>query len=251
MAWYPFHVSDDDLFKISLDGLDADGRLVSLDTVDPKVLLELGISYLNALAAVAEDEDVVLNLRGLHTLEGSAVLATVTDDVEATQECAHVVNGLVQAEIGPSYINPLRNKLLSLPPTMSLVVANQNWREPVVTAKPLGVRRERLSTRVTVIRAGGARPAIRVEDVIKHRRFTLQTCDQEEAQRLAQFLYRDIDIKAEVTRRPDGGFTDGRLISFTQLDDVDPLTAWRSWFAKHDEYWHRVPDDDLTRKLKR
>lgn len=243
-------MADDDLFKISLDGRDASGVEIALDTVDPRLMLEIALAYVKALSSVAEDEDRELGLHGLHTIAGSAVVATAATDVEATKDCAHTVNALVGMPSAPSYIAPLRNQLISLPPTMFLTVANQNWRESVVTSQPQDVRREIISTRVTVIRAGGATPAIRVEDVIKKRRYTVQTTSQE-AQELAQFLYRDIDIKAEVTRRPDGNYTDGRLIKFTPLDDVEPLAAWRAWFARHGKQWNRVSDKDINKALKR
>jgi hypothetical protein len=121
----------------------------------------------------------------------------------------------------------------------------------VIRIQPQGVQREIISSRVTVIRAGGATPAIRVEDVIKKRRYTVQTSSHEQARQLAQYLYRDIDIRAEVTRRPDGGYVDGRLIGYKPLDALEPLAAWRAWFSRHNEYWKGVSDKDISKALKR
>jgi hypothetical protein len=244
-------MADEDLFKIKLAGHDDSGAEVTIDTVDPRLMLEIALAYLRALSALAEDEDRELGLHGIRALPGSAVVAFATVDFDAAQECAHKVNVLVSEPMGPSYIVPLRNQLISLPPTLMVTVANQNWSESVATSQSQDLRREIISSRVTVIRAGGATPAIRVEDVInKKRRYTVQTTSQE-AQELAQFLYRDIDIKAEVTRRPDGNYTDGRLIKFTPIDDVNPLDAWRAWFARHGKQWNKISDKDLAKTLKR
>jgi hypothetical protein len=238
-------VSDADLFKISLDGPG-----ISLSTVDPRMLLELALQYVKALSAVAEDGELLLGLRGLHTMEGSAVLALNVESMVNTQECAREVNELVRDPLAPKYITPLRTQLRELPPGFEFKVANQNWSEVVGVPDTHESRREMVSARVRVIRAGGSRPAIRVEDVAKGRRYTLQTVSEQQAQELAQYLYREIDIRAEVVRRPDNSYSDGRLLKYTPLSEIDPLTAWRAWFATHDEVWRDIPDNELVKALK-
>lgn len=88
-------------------------------------------------------------------------------------------------------------------------------------------RIEPVSVRVIVVSVDGSRAI--VENVATKRRYTLQQADA-----LAKYVGDEVDILADV-RRSDWT---GQLTRFHSLSDEHPLTAWRTWFAPHDEYWY-------------
>lgn len=226
-----------------------DGPGIEPKTVDTRMLLETALAYVNALTATAEDNGLVLGCTGIQVISASAGVRCVTSIPNA--EIVDTLNMSMRARVPPSYARAVLAIARDLPDSTRIKIANDNGMLCYIDSQPsLGARRSRISARVRVIRAGGATPAIRVQHVLTDRRFTLETSSHE-ARTLAHHLYQEIDIVADVSKQSDDRWTDGLLVRWHPLQDVDSATAWREWFAPHAEHWRAFPEEDLRLGLGR
>ncbi len=108
-----------------------------------------------------------------------------------------------------------------------------------------------MTARVKVLRAGGAKPSVRVQHILYNKMFTLEVGTQSVARALAKFLYMEIDIEAEISKHDDGHWSNGRLIAWHELDTENPTEAWQRWFAPHAEYWRTLSADEINHELGR
>lgn len=221
-----------------------DGPGIEPETVDTRMLLEVALAYVNALAATAEDVGLTLGCTGIRVISASAGVRCVT--YIPNEEVIDTLNMSMRERVPPPYAREVLAIARRLPNTTRIKIANDNGLICYIDSQPSpGARRSRIAARVRVIRAGGATPAIRVQHVLTDKRFTLVTSSQDDARILAHHLYQEIDIVADVSKHSDGRWTDGRLVRWHQLQDIDPALAWREWFSPHAEHWRAFPDEDL------
>ncbi len=219
-------------------------------TVDTKLILEAALAYVAALIATAEDIGYTLTCRGIEIRHASAGVRCLTD--LPNEELVDALALAITSPKPPPYAKLVLAVAQRLPGETRIKIANDNHILGYVDAQsPQGARRARVSARVQIIRAGGSTPAIRVEHVLTGKRFTLATATEVQARELAQHLYQEIDIVAEVSKYQDGRWVNGQLLNWYPIPDVDPVAAWRDWFAPHAEHWSQFSDEDIRRELGR
>ncbi len=98
--------------------------------------------------------------------------------------------------------------------------------------------------RVRVVRVGGLDPRVQFECDSESRPFSLRA-SVEKIQEIKNYLYRHIDIEAEIVRanQPPYLILDGKVVGvFTFDEDSDAVDAWDSWYTAGGRPWKGVTD---------
>lgn len=216
--------------------LELDSPGLQPGTVATSPLLELAASFFALVEANAAAQERSLDLVGLEILDKCVALAARPNDIRLAREMAELsrrqIGGLEELQHGTrERVERVREAMRQLGPGQVARVQIAAWSKTLKAveqdvAPPLD---SQLSIRARPIRIGGKRPMVRFESRLEDD-FSLQTT-QDTARQLGQFLWREVDIEAKVTRDVDGTIAGGTLISFEPVDeDADPQTAWRDWY---------------------
>lgn len=228
-----------------------DGKGVTPATVDTPMLLRAGLQYIEALQLVSSEMGEELVCTGMAVTEGSAGVAFALnlDAEEAADAVDQDIRSAKPSAPARALLDLAREAATD---GIQLYVANDNHRrwniDPTPTPGPMRVR---MTARVKVLRSGGARPSVRLQHLLYSKMFTLEVGTQQIARDIAQYLYMEIDVEAEISKHDDGRWSDGRLITWHRLDDGDPTEAWQRWFAPNAEHWRTLSADEINRELGR
>ena len=237
--------------------LKIDGPGVGPDTLDPLATLELARSYLQLLQKVSQDLEIKLELTGLRVESGSAALAFTPTNPRLAEEISVQAHRMVSGEVlipprleGPTHA--FASAVRALPKEQSVSVLVGPRKLLVVPREPAAVapRRSVTTIRALLVSIGGlGHPTARFVSKSEERTFALRLESQALAQQLARFIYRDLDIVAELHRDEDGIIVGGHLTEFREVPRGDPLSAWKRWYEAVASEWDEV--DDIEAELGR
>lgn len=226
-----------------------DGPGINPETVDSLVLLQLAEAWFRLSLKIAEASKIGLSFTGLSVVRKcAAVVAHVSDVGSARTVTARAVRVVAGAEPVPEGAGEASDRFgrafRALPATHSVRVR--------VGAKWLPLKRpppvfesdtpwEIVEMRATPIRVGGKDPRAQFVCDGESDAFTLSV-SIEDARVLGANLQRPIDVTTQVCRHTDGRIERGRVIDVTPLENVDPIVAWRTWFADDAVAWDDVSD---------
>lgn len=225
--------------------------------VDVVSTLGAATAYLELLRGVAALRREKLLITGLRIDDDILAIEFQVDEPTvaraASRDAQEYLDGRRLAPRGiQSYIDEVRRALGRLPANQTVRVSVADFEAEVA---PPGKEQhvalaEIVELRVVVTRVGGhpARVAV-VNDV--EGAFTL-VLSQEQAAAIAHWLYREVDLSAEVSRDEDGKIVAGTMLEFFELEDAEgPVEAdvWRQWFRAAGAGWDDV--DDVERELDR
>jgi hypothetical protein len=227
-----------------------DGGDVHPHNVDPAQVLALASAYVDALRALAATSELDLDLRGLEIRDRCVEVAFGVNKLAVARQAAQeVAQALVSPErprgaIGA--IDRLRDALRAIPAAINVTVqAGTGWKRALKLRQPeeIAPALELITLRATPLRAGGATPVVRFQ-AEREKDFSLAS-GETLARALGGYLYREVEIEAEVARDEGGAISEGRVLSFESVDAGDAVEAWDRWFQKSAGDW----DDESVEAL--
>lgn len=207
-------------------------------SADPVQVLALAASYLESLQAIAADAGETLDVEGIELRPGSVELAFRIGKLAPVQEYARELARAMTATDAPAPVRRLRSAVSRLPVHVHAEVHVGAWKSLVQATlirddQPL---RELTTLRAKLLRVGGIRRAVRLR-AGDDRDFSLEA-SEDELRQLGAYLYREIEIEAEVERDDHGNILEGRLLSFAVVDDErGAADAWQQWFDDNAGEW--------------
>lgn len=215
--------------------IDVDGENVHPDSVDPRALLSLASSFFDILEKLASGGKRPLVMTGLFVEDKCARVSTRTTDPEFAALLVTQFAEEIQLE-SPRHglarlFERFQSVFESLPPGVRLAAGSA---DKVV---PIGRPRVAQSStfqgltvfRATVLETGGETPRAKVRSLLSDRVVRLQG-DKEVIARMAQSLYREVDVQAELTYRPGQTSDEGTILGFEPLDaSEDDIESLRNW----------------------
>ncbi len=211
-------------------------RSLTPENADPVQVLSFVTAYLESLVAVAEDLGEHISIAGLELREGSVEIVMHVDKLPPVQFAARELAKAMTLGDLPAPLKRLRAAIARFPDDVHADVRVGKWTGAIERSlrseQPL---RELSTLRAQLIRVGGIRPAVRLRS--EDRDFSLEA-DALVLRELGPLLYREIEIEAEVERDDVGNITDGRVISYSVLDDGEPVDAWQKWFDSTAGEWN-------------
>lgn len=211
-------------------------------------------SYLDLLSGMAQLRHEKVNFKGLRLVPGSVAFKIDVDEPILARQLAKETNEVLEGRrVVPrglrGRVQSVRQALSRMPAGNTALVRVDDYSAKLTVSdrSESGLLYECVELRVSVYRVGGTPPRISlVSDVDGG--FTL-SIDRDHAEKIAKFLYREVDIVAMVARAEDGTITDGKALQFFALDDDVPegeeAKFWRDWFAKVGSEWDEVDDIEL------
>jgi hypothetical protein len=219
-----------------------DGGDVHPHNVDPSLVLALASSYVDALRSLAATNDLELDLRGLQIRDRCVEIAFGVSKLasarQAVQEVGHALASPERPRGAIGAIDRLRDALSAIPVTMDVTVqAGAGWKRPLKLRQPEEVvpALELVTLRATPLRAGGATPVVRFQ--AEHERDFSLTSGEDLARALGGYLYREVEIEAEIARDGAGTISGGRVLAFEPVESGDPVEAWDKWFQQSAGEW--------------
>jgi hypothetical protein len=232
-----------------------EGPGVTPDNVDSLTLLHLAEAWFSLNLKVAEAEGRGLTFTGLSVVRKcAAVVAQVSDLGNARVAAMMAVRIVSRGEDPPQGAVDASRRfvqaLCALPATHSVKArVGAKWL-PIKRPAPIDapdIPWEVLEMRVTPVRVGGGKePAAQLICHGEDAPFSLSV-SEDDARVLGSSLYRPVDATLQFCRHHDGRIDRGRVLDVTLLDDVDPIAAWRAWFADDAAAWDEV--DDIRTEL--
>jgi len=232
--------------------LELDGDGVSPTSVDTVQFTRLAAAYFNLLDRIASQQGFSLKIEGIGIQDKCVALVGSASHADAAKEvttvAASYINGSTSIPRGlRSDAEQLQQILRELPETQRVrVLVGNDWCQNLTqqseeqSLPPL----EWLALRVTLMRVGGATPAIRCASIFEEQQFTL-TATRDLVQNLGPHVYKEIEIDACVQRDLDGRIREGAVVNFRLLDDEDATEAWKSWYAANASFWDEVSDIEV------
>lgn len=216
----------------------------------------MGASYLDLLGRIATEQGHELAFHGLQVETTRSISAFVrTNNVDAARDAADEAAPYVSGEerAASAGIEPLARQVSAavrdLGATAEVIIGP--WKRAIMPRgerEPV-VRDEILAARATVLRVGGAVPAVRLEALGEHFPFTLKIEDKSWTPKLGAHIYREVDIVASIRRDADDKIIGGTLDEYTVVEEGSGVDAWREWFQRSCSGWGDV--DDVLRELGR
>lgn len=216
-----------------------------------------GLAYVNAylelIVGLAEVNDERITFRGLRIEAGSVAFKVDVDQPAVARglarEAADLIEGRRLAPRGlRTRVRNVNHALAKLPAGCSAHVRVGQY--AVALTPPAddadAPRIEAIQLRVMVYRVGGKPPRVSVASDVEGG-FTL-SLREPLAERIANHLYREVDLVAMVRRAEDGRIVDGEALDFAAVEDSSPgdeADAWRRWFAVAGANWDEVDDIEL------
>lgn len=199
----------------------------------PVTTLRLAIAYLDLIEAIAADRDLDLQLRGLEVVDKCTAVLSRVNTPDLARQCAADAAYYIALTRPPRGIRSKVEAVLEargkLPGQYkATAVVGSTRREIDRDIAVGGYPAAHVQLRATPIRVGGKTPSVTFEAPAEERRFTLRV-HLEQAKRIAQHLYGELDIEALVLRAADGLIERGELLAFHALDEGDGLKAWKDF----------------------
>lgn len=219
------------------------------------VLSTLGAAtaYLELLQGVAGLRREKLLVTGLRIDNDILIFELQVDEPAvaraASSDAQEYLDGRRLAPRGiKSYIDEVHRTLGRLPSNQTVRVSVADFEAEVARhgTEQHVPRPEIIELRVVVIRVGGHPPRVAVVNDVEGA-FTL-TLSQAQAASIAHWLYREIDLSAEVSRDEDGQIVEGTVLELFELDDAEgqvEADVWRRWFSDAGAGWDDVDDIEL------
>jgi hypothetical protein len=241
--------------------VEIDGGNVAPDNVDAPKMLSMAAAYLTLLQSVAHRFDVDLTATGLQIRDKCVAIVTRTSDIVtaklATQEIAAYLNGHMDPPHGcRDEAKRLGDALRSLPNQQTARILGGSGWEISLNAPPSAddlPANELWSIRAIPYRVGGAkRSIVNFQSELDDIQFSLRT-SRKMAQEIAPYIYKPLDIEAEIARA-HAGHISGILLNFAPVQDVSPeeaLAAWKQWFQENASDLDAVPFEELEVALGR
>ncbi|WP_158627671.1 hypothetical protein [Corallococcus sp. AB038B] len=234
-----------------------EGPKVRPETADPLVTLDLARAYFSLIQRVAAEHGDDLTLQGLFIRKGSTVVASRPNQqglaIQAMTDVSRYVNGVLPPP--PRLETPVkefRGRVFNFPISVTVASRLGDQVRPLTPAHIEAVipPRETVELRATVVGVGGANTtSARFASKSERRVLSLRT-DVPTAQKLAHFLYSEVDITATVQRDEHGLIHSGVLDGFSGLTSApDQLKVWREWFREVGGDWNDI--DDVEQELQR
>ena len=233
------------------------GAGVEPSSVDVLSTLGAATAYLELLQGVAELRRTKLHFTSMRLGEELLVLEFQVDEPAVARTASSDAQEYLEGrKLAPrrikSYLEQVQRALDRLPANHTIRVSMSDFEAEIARqakehhAPPAEV----LELRAVVMRVGGhpARVAV-VNDV--EGLFTL-ALSQEQAAAIAHWLYREVDVSAEVSRDEDGKIADGTVLAFSGLEHAEgqvEADIWRQWFSAAGAGWNDV--DDIEAELGR
>ena len=221
--------------------LEVDGPDVHPGTADAPAILDLASAFFGLMQGAVKEDSAELTFKGLHIVDKCMAIVVPVNNVSLAKmyaEDAHEMIRVSDSEVAKR----ARGALKRLGEGISVKVAADGWERaielPVRAVRPVD---SILCMRARPVRAGGAHPTVRFEG-LGEEPFTLSVT-AEQARSLGSLLYREVEIVADVTRNVDFTIDRGRLRSFEEVADVDPVPLWRDWYRSvGGDEWDRIVD---------
>lgn len=233
--------------------LEIDGPGVSPASLSTTAALDLASGYFSLVERLSEDmSDEPVRFSGLALEDKCAAFAVGTsappDQLwEFVGQAMLVLAGTVEPPTGTSQlVSRARSAMRRLPGNQSVRLIYRGMVADLPRAKDHHVSyKESTTLLVRPIRVGGSSPTVRLASSSEEEAFTVRLRNEDQARAIAAFLYQEIEAELVVQRGPGGAISTGTLESFSPLQQGDPATAWRAWFAQNGgAFWATVEDID-------
>lgn len=214
-----------------------DDKSLNLKNADPLQVLAFASAYLESLFAIAADLGTDVRIEGLELRSGSVELVTHVDKLGAAQAAARELARAMMLPDVPAPLRRLRSAVAKMPEGVHAEIRVGKWsgvvdRDGIRREQPL---RELVVMRAEVIRIGGIRRAVRLR--AHDQDFSLEA-DEWLLRALATQLYTEIELEAEIERDEFGNIVDGKAITFSLVDNDEPVEAWQKWFDENAGEWN-------------
>lgn len=219
--------------------IEVDGEGVHLHTLDAPSVLELAVAYLQLLSKLADERGESIEFVGLMSAEKCGQLRTTPNDPELARLLVVDSSLLLGSHERPGYgllgaVQRVRQARAALPTHYTAYVKVRGF-ERVITSEAVSRLDETpyatTSVRAELQRIGGSRPRAAFKSKAENRPFSIDV-SKPQAERLAPYLYKTIDIVATVARDHEGNIETGRLIEFYAISDEDPRVAWSEFMKE-------------------
>lgn len=224
------------------------GPRMETETADPRVVLEFAAAYFRALERVASSRlGESLDLHGLRIVDkcigvasagSGAVLPRAVNALDVALQDPFERDAAIRA-LGQSH------RSLGAGVAAAVIIGGTTPRE-IKSARPFdGVYLELVDFQASVLRVGGKPPTVDLIDrsAGDSSRVSLSG-DLADIKAISKHLFGLVNVLAEVETAPLTERRTGRLISFDPVPNVDPIAAWREWFANNAPEWNDVDDVD-------
>jgi hypothetical protein len=229
------------------------GPEMETETADPVVVLSFATAYFKALAHVAEARlGRDLDLHGLTVIDKCVGVASTGARTLLPRAIAVLDDALMDPFERDETVRLLGRARRSLPnDVLAKVFVGDNAAREIRAVEPFrGKLVEVADFQAYVYRVGGHPPSVDLIDKsdANGTKVTL-TGTGDDIKNLSKHLYGLVNVVAEVDTNQLTEKRTGRLLGFEPVLDVDPITAWREWFANNVPEWNEV--DDVEAELGR
>lgn len=220
-------------------------------TADPLVVLAFAAAYFKALARIAELRvGAKLELRGVDVQDKCIGVSSEGVAPQLRAAVKELDNALRDPFEREETVRALGRASRALPEQVraSVIIAGLEVLEIVAVGQYNESLTEIVDFRAYVHRVGGEPAAAEMLDSSDGTRVTLKGT-KEQIKALSRHLYSIVDVTAEVETNQVTGKRSGKLIDFDPVPNVDPIAAWRKWFARNASEWNDI--DDIESELDR
>jgi len=241
-------VKDDDALNVVIDGPG-----VTVETVDPRVALQVALAYLALVEQIAKERGESLGFRGLAVVPGSCALKIHTSDARTAARFSRTALAYARRSEPTSLetepqAKKLREVLTELPQGyhVDVRILDLNDRLVAVPEPEPTAPFELTSLRATLQALGGIREGSTKATFTSHserRAFKLRAT-KEQIAKLGPHIYKEMDIEVLIARDVHGVIAEGELRRFDLVDmSLDDLEAWRDWYeSSGGSAWDEVED---------
>lgn len=223
--------------------VELDGPMMETTTADPLVVLSFASAYLKALVVVANERTrQPLNLHGLEILDKcigavswarSEALPLAVDALDRAMNDPFERNDSIRA---------VGRAVRGLPEHVRPSVIINDSKRSITAVEPNEEQLVEVSDFLArVFRVGGKPPSVDLIDQVDESHIRLRG-PESLIRELSQHLYSLVNVVAEVVIDPNTNKKTGTLMQFEEVSDVDPVMAWRTWFARNAPEWNDVDD---------